>query len=90
MASVRVCSDLGMQENVTYLVLWNQCFLGHSVTFLWIMVPPLKAKFLIYSFIQLALIDYPPDAKGNARHQDMFMKKTSLVLTHTELTNYTV
>lgn len=54
------------------------------------MVPPLKAKFLIYSFIQLALIDYPPDAKGNARHQDMFMKKTSLVLTHTELTNYTV
>ena len=56
MASVRGCSDLGMQENITYLVLWNQCFLGHSVTFLWIMVPPLKAKFPIYSFIQLTFL----------------------------------
>ena len=43
------------------------------------MVPPLKAKFPIYSFIQLALIDYPPDAKGSAGHQDMFMKKSEKV-----------
>ena len=54
------------------------------------MIPPLKTKFLIFSFIRLALIDYPLDAKGSARHQDMFMKKTTLALTHTELTNYTV
>lgn len=54
------------------------------------MIPPLRAKFLIYSFIQLALIDYPLDAKGSARHQDMFLKKITLVPTHTELTNYTV